>query len=129
VNILNNATTLSTGFIVLEHDLFEQTVQLAIGYILPDGLAFSPKLNLMPVIECLNQQLSDAYLETNNNNSNPLPDSSAGASGVATLSSGAPGSLQPTGGAAHQSGSPPSHTPNLLGAVLAGMVVGVALAF
>lgn len=34
-NILNNASTMDTGFIVLEHDLYPQTVDLAIGYILP----------------------------------------------------------------------------------------------
>lgn len=100
--------------------MFEQTVQLATGYIIPDALAFTPKLNLMPVIQCLNQQLNDAYLETNNNNSNPLPVS---ASNVATLSSGAPGSLQPTGGAA-QGGATSLQMPNEIWNALIGVLAG-----
>jgi hypothetical protein len=61
-----------TGFIVLEHDLYEQTVELATGYILPDALArTSPKLNIMPVSQCLGLGLSDAYVETNNNSTHP----------------------------------------------------------
>jgi len=69
--IVGNVSTLSTGFIVLEHDLFEQTVQLATGYILPDALAHNPKFNISPVINCLNMPMSNAYVETNNNNTNP----------------------------------------------------------
>ncbi|KAF8527955.1 glycoside hydrolase/deacetylase [Hysterangium stoloniferum] len=70
-NILGNASTLNTGFIVLEHDLFQQSVDLATGYILPQALAM--RLTLKPIISCLNLPLSDAYLETNNNSTNPLP--------------------------------------------------------
>lgn len=33
--ILDLASKLSTGFIVLEHDLYQQTVEMAIGYFLP----------------------------------------------------------------------------------------------
>jgi len=65
--IMANVSTLSTGFIVLEHDLFEQTVQIATGYILPDALATVPKFNITPVVSCLNLPMSDAYIETNNN--------------------------------------------------------------
>jgi peptidoglycan/xylan/chitin deacetylase (PgdA/CDA1 family) len=72
--IMGNASTLKTGFIVLEHDLFEQTVEIATGYVLPDALSrTNPKLDIMPVAQCLNMPMSDAYLETNNNKSNPLP--------------------------------------------------------
>lgn len=71
--IMGNVTSIDTGFIVLEHDLFAQTVDLATGYILPDALAFTPKLNIMPVIQCLNKPFGDAYVETNDNSSNPLP--------------------------------------------------------
>jgi peptidoglycan/xylan/chitin deacetylase (PgdA/CDA1 family) len=69
--ILNNVSTLSTGFIVLEHDLFEQTVDLAIGYILPDALAYQPPFTIEPVISCLGLPFSDAYIETNNNETHP----------------------------------------------------------
>lgn len=33
--ILANAQNISSGFIVLEHDLYQQSVDLAVGYILP----------------------------------------------------------------------------------------------
>ena len=70
--ILGNASALSTGFIVLEHDLFQQSVEIATGYILPDALArTSPKLTLQPIITCLNQPLANAYIETNDNSTNP----------------------------------------------------------
>jgi hypothetical protein len=70
-NILGNATTKSTGFIVLEHDLFEETVEVATGYILPDALAHNPPFAIQPVIECLNQPIANAYIETNDNTTNP----------------------------------------------------------
>ena len=70
-NILNNATKIDTGFIVLEHDLFVQQVEVGTGYILPAALAFQPKLTIEPIITCLNKPLQDAYLETNDNSTNP----------------------------------------------------------
>ncbi|EIM83538.1 glycoside hydrolase/deacetylase [Stereum hirsutum FP-91666 SS1] len=69
-NIMGNASAIDTGFIVLEHDLFQQTVELATGYILPDAIAHG-SYNIMPVISCLNLPLSDAYIETNDNSTNP----------------------------------------------------------
>lgn len=99
--ILGNATTINTGFIVLEHDLFQQTVEIATGYILPDALArTNPKFNIKPVISCLNKPMQDAYIETNNNQSNSQPANSPSGS-VSALSSGASGSVQATGGASH----------------------------
>jgi len=98
-NILTNVETRSTGFIVLEHDLFEQTVEVATGYILPDALAHKPNFTITPVVSCLNKPLTDAYIETNDNKTNPPAQSGA----VITLSSGAPGSIQATGGADHSS--------------------------
>jgi peptidoglycan/xylan/chitin deacetylase (PgdA/CDA1 family) len=68
-NIIANASEIDTGFIVLEHDLFEETVQLATGYILPSAL--KSNFTIKPVVECLNKPMSDAYIETNNNASNP----------------------------------------------------------
>jgi hypothetical protein len=72
-NIIGNATTIDTGFIVLEHDLFQQSVEVATGYILPDALARRPAFNITPVITCHDLPLGDAYIETNDNSSNPLP--------------------------------------------------------
>ena len=74
--IMGNATTIDTGFIVLEHDLFEQTVQLATGYILPQALAHQPPFKLEPVITCLNMPMANAYIETNDNSTNPPPSGS-----------------------------------------------------
>lgn len=74
---MGNVSSLNTGFIVLEHDLFAQTVDLATGYILPAALAYTPKLDIKPVISCLNKPMGDAYLETNDNSSNPLPTASS----------------------------------------------------
>ena len=68
--ILGNASTIDTGFIVLEHDLFQQAVDIATGYILPDALA-AKKFQIEPVITCLNKPLADAYIETNDKKPNP----------------------------------------------------------
>ncbi|EMD41637.1 carbohydrate esterase family 4 protein [Gelatoporia subvermispora B] len=96
-SIMGNASTIDTGFIVLEHDLFAQSVDLATGYILPQALARNPPLKIMPIVECLNKPMSDAYIETNDNTTNP-PIASGGAT-AATFSSGA----QQTGSSATKS--------------------------
>ena len=72
-NIITNAMSMNEGFIVLEHDLFQQTVEVATGYILPDAIARQPKFNITPVMTCLDHPMGDAYIETNDNSSNPLP--------------------------------------------------------
>ena len=51
--ILNNyVPKLDTGFIVLEHDIYQQTVDLAVGYVLPMAIA-SGKFTLKSIINCL----------------------------------------------------------------------------
>jgi len=72
-NIMGNVSAMDTGFIVLEHDLFQQSVEVATGYILPDALAHQPAFNIEPVVKCMNLSPGDAYLETNENSTNPLP--------------------------------------------------------
>ncbi|OCH96694.1 glycoside hydrolase/deacetylase [Obba rivulosa] len=96
-SIMGNASTISTGFIVLEHDLFAQSVDLATGYILPQALVHNPPFNIMPIVSCLNKPMADAYIETNDNTTNP-PIASGGAT-AATFSSGA----QSTGSSASKS--------------------------
>ena len=64
---MGNASTIDTGFIVLEHDLFQQTVDIATGYILPEALAHTPKLTIEPIITCLGDSLNEAYAETSTN--------------------------------------------------------------
>lgn len=107
--ILGNASQLDTGFIALQHDLYQQSVEVATGYILPDAIA--QNFDIGPVISCLNQPLENSYIETNDNSTNPpvaegehrymfkfrrLLISFVG-SGVVTLTSGAPGSAEQTG--------------------------------
>jgi peptidoglycan/xylan/chitin deacetylase (PgdA/CDA1 family) len=89
-NIVGNASTIDTGFIVLEHDLFEESVELATGYILPS--AMKQNFNIKPVVECLHLPMSDAYIETNDNKSNPplvtqtIAAASAGTTGASSSS-------------------------------------------
>jgi peptidoglycan/xylan/chitin deacetylase (PgdA/CDA1 family) len=91
--ILQDATKLNTGFIVLAHDLYQQSVDLATGYVLPDALARQPPFKLQPIITCQHQPLENAYVETNHNNTNPPPGQS-GSGGTPT------GGAQATGAAA-----------------------------
>ncbi|WRT69090.1 uncharacterized protein IL334_006073 [Kwoniella shivajii] len=57
---------LDTGFIVLAHDLYQQTVDLAVGYVLPQAIA-SGKFQLKSIIQCLGKSNSEAYVETSAN--------------------------------------------------------------
>ncbi|WVR09026.1 hypothetical protein IAU60_006086 [Kwoniella sp. DSM 27419] len=102
---------LDTGFIVLAHDIYQQTVDLAVGYVLPQAIA-SGKYQLKSIIECLGKPLSEAYVELSAN---------ATATQISSASSGtffqpavgtATGSLAPittggstTGGGASAAGS------------------------
>jgi peptidoglycan/xylan/chitin deacetylase (PgdA/CDA1 family) len=117
--IMGNASKLSTGFIVLEHDLFQQSVEIATGYILPDALARTPKLTLQPVITCLGMTLADAYIETNDNKTNPPP-ATLGPTGT---SSGRPSSTG-TNGNTGQSGALSLHS--LPDAVVLGLLSLIA---
>jgi hypothetical protein len=87
-NIMSNVYNMNNGFIVLEHDLFQQTVEVATGYILPDALARKPALNITPVISCMERSLGDAYVETNDNKTYPLPATSNGTSNSTGSGSG-----------------------------------------
>ncbi|WWC64002.1 uncharacterized protein I303_106608 [Kwoniella dejecticola CBS 10117] len=65
--ILNDyVPKLDTGFIVLAHDLYQQTVDLAVGYVLPQAIS-SGKFQLKSIIECLGKPISEAYIETSAN--------------------------------------------------------------
>jgi len=71
--IMEHVDSMQNGFVVLEHDLFQQSVEVATGYILPDALARKPALNITTVNTCLNMPPGNAYIETNDNQTNPLP--------------------------------------------------------
>ena len=102
--IMDDVKTLDTGFICLEHDLYQQSVDLAVGYILPSVLnSTNPKLNLKSIIDCQGKSLADAYIEsntnstatqssgqtTNGNSSSSAAVGAAGASGTSTAAKAA----------------------------------------
>ncbi|KAJ3810474.1 hypothetical protein F5876DRAFT_88894 [Lentinula aff. lateritia] len=70
--ILGNASTLEDGFIVLEHDLYEQTVDMAIGYTLPAALNHNPPFTLEPIGQCNGIPYTNMYVESNLNTSFPI---------------------------------------------------------
>jgi len=76
--ILTNATMLDTGFIVLQHDLFEITVDLAVGYTLNAALNHNPKFNLQPIGQCSRIPTGNMYLESNRNESFPFRNQTKG---------------------------------------------------
>jgi len=76
--ILGNATQIDTGFIVLQHDLFEITVDLAVGYTLPAAMQHNPKFNLKPIGECSKIPASNLYVESNTNKTFPAHNTTTG---------------------------------------------------
>jgi hypothetical protein len=99
--ILNEVPSLPKGFITLQHDLYQEFVDTATGYILPDGIAHEPKFTIEPVSTCTNRRLADAYIETNDNKTFPpkaklgasTPGGPAGGSGDGSGSIVTPGSI------------------------------------
>ncbi|KAK0202715.1 carbohydrate esterase family 4 protein [Desarmillaria ectypa] len=88
-NILGNASVIDTGIIVLEHDLYELTVDLAIGYNLETAQNHNPAFTLKPIGECYGIPTKDLYRETNTNTSFPFPNTTADINGDGTPDSGA----------------------------------------
>jgi len=70
-NILTNATQIDTGFIVLQHDLYDITVELATDFTLNAALANNPPLTLKPIGQCLKYPAQNLYLESTQNSSFP----------------------------------------------------------
>lgn len=69
--ILDSSNEIDTGFIVLQHDLYQQSVELAVAYVLPEAMQRQPKLNLLSVIDCLQKPQTEAYIETASNKTAP----------------------------------------------------------
>jgi len=69
--ILGNASALDTGFIVLQHDLYPQCVDLAIGYTLKAAQSHNPPFHLKTIGQCMNLDPSSLYMETNSNDKFP----------------------------------------------------------
>ncbi|KAG8684230.1 chitin deacetylase, partial [Ceratobasidium sp. 423] len=83
--------TLNNGVISLQHDWYQGTVDLAVGYFLPAALSHNPAPNFQSVIECQHQPLGMSYVETsgsgvsaagstNNATTTPAPSGPAGSS-------------------------------------------------
>jgi hypothetical protein len=70
-SILSNASAINTGFIVLQHDLYEITVDLAVGYTLNAALTHNPPFNLKPIGECAKLPTANLYFESNTNTTFP----------------------------------------------------------
>ncbi|PVF96543.1 glycoside hydrolase/deacetylase [Serendipita vermifera] len=72
------------GVIVLQHDIYVEAVNLAIGQTIPYLLQHNPPFDVKPVMQCQGRPLGDAYVETNTN-----PDSPAlsGSGDIATRTS------------------------------------------
>ncbi|PWN50242.1 glycoside hydrolase/deacetylase [Violaceomyces palustris] len=113
--ILANASKLPTGYIVLAHDLYQQSVELATEVVLPAALSMSPKQNILPIIECLNKPLGDAYVETNRNISGSQPTATAsGSASVKPTSSSSTSSSAGSSSGASGASSVPLKVPALL---------------
>ncbi|KAF8845053.1 carbohydrate esterase family 4 protein [Paxillus ammoniavirescens] len=116
-SILSNATTLDTGFVVLEHDLYAQTVDLAIGYTLPAAMTFNPALTLDSIGHCNHIPSTNLYRESNLNTSFPYANSTSGDSSVPSGSGGS--------SSASHTGAAPLNTAVSMTVVAAALVVAV----
>lgn len=113
--LLGNASQIDTGFIVLQHDLFEITVDLAMGYTLNAAQTHNPPFTLKPIGQCSNIPTTDMYQETTTNAtylasrkaalSHVNGTSSSNSSTSSTASTSAEGSVK-TGAAARAYGVP-----------------------
>ncbi|TRM65485.1 carbohydrate esterase family 4 protein [Schizophyllum amplum] len=77
-NILGNATELDTGFIVLSHDLYEESVDMNVGYYLPAALNYDPPMTLESISQCVGIPATNMYLESNQNTSFPYTNHTTG---------------------------------------------------
>lgn len=66
------------GVVVLQHDIYVESVNLAIGYTVPFAMSHNPQFKLSTVTECQprsdgsgKNSLRDAYVETNTDLGNP----------------------------------------------------------
>ncbi|EUC60811.1 carbohydrate esterase family CE10 polysaccharide deacetylase, putative [Rhizoctonia solani AG-3 Rhs1AP] len=89
--MLETLPTLNNGVISLQHDWYQGTVDLAVGYFLPAALSHNPAPNFQTVIECQHQPLGMSYIETSGSGTPP-----AGSTNNATTTA-APASSAPAG--------------------------------
>lgn len=108
--ILDLASSLATGFCVLEHDLYQQTVEMAIGYFLP--LASQRSFNLKSINTCLGLTLDKAYLETSGNSTFDSTPSSSTTSSSGTVSGGSSKTSSGAGGKTTSGSGTGTQSPN-----------------
>ncbi|ORY74064.1 hypothetical protein BCR35DRAFT_306855 [Leucosporidium creatinivorum] len=137
---LDLSQTISTGFIVLAHDLYTTSVNLAIQSVLPGAIAFRPKLTLQPINTCQGKAMSEAYVETatgasaDSSSSSSSSSASSSAASSSSSSSSTRSSGTNTADSAAQADASASTTPSSgasqvrIGAgVLMGMAAGLWL--
>ncbi|KAG8697886.1 chitin deacetylase [Ceratobasidium sp. 395] len=126
-SLLDRASSLSTGFVSLQHDLYAQTVNMAVGYFLPAGTTHKPPFNLQSVNQCLKKPLSEAYLETSTSSGSPAPGGNSTApatSGTATRTS-ATGTGTATAGSS-TNGAMSTNTGFASAAIVGTLIAGLA---
>jgi len=126
-NVMKGIPKLTTGFITLEHDLYQESVDLAVGFHIPNALAVTPSLTLEPVNTCQNRPMTNAYLESNKDPQHPAILAGPGRVRVAPTTSAAPvktgtGTIP----SPSQSSSATGLTPSVLLVLLCGMVATMA---
>lgn len=87
-SILSNAPTLGHGYIVLEHDLYQQSVDLAVTVVLEMAQNMNPKQTLEPIVTCLKKDMNEAYIETSTNKSSPASTGTSSSASKSGSSSG-----------------------------------------
>ncbi|KZT27935.1 carbohydrate esterase family 4 protein [Neolentinus lepideus HHB14362 ss-1] len=98
-NILGNASTMNTGFIVLEHDLYQITVELATGYTLNAAMTHNPPFTLKAIGDCSKIPKTNLYRETTTNTSFPYSNTSNADAATAVKASSAAKNGSSTSGA------------------------------
>lgn len=103
------------------HDLFEITVDLAVGYTLNTAMTHNPPFTLKPIGQCMNIPTTDMYMETTTNQTYKAQRAAALAHVNETTAS------SNTTGAHSASDAPASAAFPLLTAVIALAAAGFAL--
>jgi len=101
--VVDTAPTLKSGVVVLQHDMWPETVQVATGYIQPSALKQGFKMQ--PVISCLGQPLGNSYLETFDGKAG-----NTGGSSKPPVGSGSSSTPKPTGNSTNQVVNKPEET-------------------
>lgn len=128
--ILGNASTMDTGFIVLEHDLYQVTVDLAIGYTLSAAQTHNPSfavsisfiplccvalgwiwfiddlvcVQIKPIGNCSKIPATNLYAETNRNASFPYSNSTNSADNISSKSNSSASSNSTSGALSRELG-------------------------